>query len=283
MGRVRQHVTALVVAVALAAAGIALTAPRPARAAGPGPSIAISATPTTLDAPVACFARVAVRLTNTTGHSGFATVDLDVPAPLTVTPTRVTSYYVADYSWTTGIAVTIPPGTEPGSYPLTLTSDRTSVTVPIEVPAGGAHCLAPEELTATASSWHSTVPPTNAVDGDLLTRWGVEYDPYAPGPQSVTIDTGAVQPLSQLRYWPRQDSNSNGVITGYNVYVSTDGTTFTLVDSGTWAFDHTMKSAPLGVRARYVRLEVTEGGRGGEPTVGGYGVAAEIQLVATTA
>ncbi|MEH7502275.1 discoidin domain-containing protein [Neobacillus drentensis] len=57
--------------------------------------------------------------------------------------------------------------------------------------------------------------------------------------------------------WP---SGSNGNITGYNVYVSTDGVTFTKVASGTWPNNNSKKLATFdSTDASYVKLEATAG------------------------
>lgn len=61
--------------------------------------------------------------------------------------------------------------------------------------------------------------------------------------------------LTGLTYLPRQDL-ANRRITQYNIYASTDGTTFTLVGSGTWAQDATLKTATFTADAAYyIRLE----------------------------
>lgn len=285
--RAAVNVIRLVVLVTLAVTGATFASP-PGHASAGGdersPHVTIEVAPTALDAPAQCLAQVLVTFTNDSTASGFVTAEFDVPEPLEVSPGRVTSYYVAGYTWTMTLAVTVPSGTPPGTYPLAISTGRRSgVTVPVTVAPGGAHCLAAAHLSATATSWHVNVPPANAVDGDILSRWGVEYDPYQPGPQSITIDTGSAHDVTTLRYWPRQDGNTSGLITKYNVYVSADGQTFSLAGSGSWAFDNAMKTATVDATdVRYVRLEATEGGRDGEPQTGGYAVAAEIQLVSTS-
>ncbi|WP_201374521.1 discoidin domain-containing protein [Ktedonobacter robiniae] len=75
-----------------------------------------------------------------------------------------------------------------------------------------------------------------------------------------------------MTYQPRLDTSTTGSITAYNVYVSTDGTTFTKVASGSWSSDRSLKSVSFNTQqARYVRLEATSG-------VGGYASAAEIDV-----
>ncbi|HMF44806.1 MAG TPA: alpha-L-fucosidase, partial [Polyangia bacterium] len=82
-------------------------------------------------------------------------------------------------------------------------------------------------------------------------------------PQSVTVDLGDVRPdVSVLNYVPRyiaqMGPSTDGAITSYNVYVSTDNATFTMVASGDWPASGLMKTASFDpVAARYVRLEAT--------------------------
>jgi len=127
-------------------------------------------------------------------------------------------------------------------------------------------------LSATATSAHDGYPASAAVDGNLNTIWHDEFTPQAPLPQAITIDLGSVQSIAGLTYQPRLDTSTTGNITGYNVYVSTDGTTFTKVASGSWSSDRSLKSVSFNTQqARYVRLEATSG-------VGGYASAAEIDV-----
>lgn len=129
-------------------------------------------------------------------------------------------------------------------------------------------------LTATASSFQpgQNNEPQKAVDGNDGTFWHSAWDPYAPLPQTITVDQGAVGPVACLTYLPRQNGE-NGIITAYNVQVSTDGSAWTpVVSNGKWAATQDRKFANFAVtKARYVRLEAIEG-------VGKFASAAEITL-----
>lgn len=107
--------------------------------------------------------------------------------------------------------------------------------------------------TATATSSQTGNEPAKAIDANITTFWRSSQ----ALPQSITIDQGVVKTVASLRYLPRQDSSTQGNITGYNVYVSTNGTTFTkVVDLGTWSSNASRKTANFTpVSARYVRLE----------------------------
>ncbi|MCU1411028.1 MAG: alpha-galactosidase [Rhodoglobus sp.] len=132
--------------------------------------------------------------------------------------------------------------------------------------------------SATASSVFSTFRAANAIDGQASTLWHSSTALRNTFPVSLTLDLGAVKNVAQLGYLPRQDNvtnpngGTNGVITGYRVSVSTDGSTFTTVATGTWAMSPDLKSAAFAPQqARFVRLEATAG-------QAGYASAAEVSL-----
>jgi endo-alpha-N-acetylgalactosaminidase len=84
--------------------------------------------------------------------------------------------------------------------------------------------------------------------------------PALPLPQSLTVDLGGRYDVSGVRYHPRQDGNLSGVITGYRVYGSPGGTTWTALASGTWPADAAVKTVELTTHAiRFVRLEAVTG------------------------
>jgi hypothetical protein len=148
----------------------------------------------------------------------------------------------------------------------------------VDSPPGITQIIPQSQMTAAAGNSAAGFPASNVVDGDTSTFWQTDFTcvggchPLVALPQSITVSLGGSYNLSELRYLPRQDGSQNGIITSYNVYVSGDGTTFTLAATGSWAADTTEKSASLSaVNASYVRLEATA-------TVGGYVAASEITV-----
>jgi len=144
-----------------------------------------------------------------------------------------------------------------------------------------ADALSPAGWTATASDQQSTYPASNAIDGRMATIWHSQYSPTLVAlPHSITVDMHAVNNVSGLTYEPRQDTSPNGTIGQYSISVSTDGTNFSPVTSGTWADDKTVKAAVFaGLSARYVRLTaLTEAGNRGQWTS-----AAEIGILGNPA
>lgn len=141
------------------------------------------------------------------------------------------------------------------------------------VPAGPWPAFVPDAgLTVTATSYHPGYYPQYAVDGNINTFWHTEWDPLAPLPQSITVDMGSAHTVHGLVYLPRQDGGTSGTITGYTISVSTDGTTFTPVASGSWPADTSTRSAAFpATDARYVRLTATS-------SIAGYASAAELNI-----
>ncbi|MBP1962263.1 M60 family metallopeptidase [Paenibacillus aceris] len=132
-----------------------------------------------------------------------------------------------------------------------------------------------KQLTATASSQETTNQnnsASNVLDGNSSTIWHTKWDSSNPLPQSITLNLGGSYQVSQLNYLPRQDGNWNGIITGYNIYTSTDGVNFTKAATGTWVQSSTLKSATfMPVTATHVKLEAIQG-------VNNYASAAEINV-----
>lgn len=134
------------------------------------------------------------------------------------------------------------------------------------------HLVPQSQMTATATSQQPGYEAGKAIDGNCGTMWHQSWSPYTPPPQSITLDLGQAYDTIGLVYQPRQDGNSNGIITDYEVAVSSDGTSFTPVASGTWAGNATTKTAEWSATsARYVRLTANAG-------VNGHMSAAELNV-----
>ncbi|MFC5449969.1 discoidin domain-containing protein [Paenibacillus aestuarii] len=149
-------------------------------------------------------------------------------------------------------------------------TDATIVTVP--EPDNDPAKIPQEDIVATATSADTTAPVTLALDGSADTVWSTKLDGSTPLPQSITLNLGTKLSVNKLKYLPRQYMGTDGIVTAYNVYVSTDGTNFTKVSSGTWNADKSEKTVTFDtVEAQYVRLEATAG-------VNGFAAAAELNV-----
>ncbi|WP_168121431.1 discoidin domain-containing protein [Paenibacillus sp. HB172176] len=171
-----------------------------------------------------------------------------------------------DFVWT-------PDYTQAGTYEITFIvsddkrgSDSEQVTISVTDVQPVIQYVPQTEMTVAASSYNAGNEPSLAIDGDASTLWMIRKTP-APAdelPQSLTIDLGALYPVAELRYLPRQDGIRSGMISDYNLYTSADGEDFVpAVIGGTWVKDDSEKSAFFGTAwARYVRLEALAGGSG---------------------
>lgn len=141
---------------------------------------------------------------------------------------------------------------------------------------------APDGMTATVGSFqpnNNTEGGGNlALDNDVNTMWHTAWDGCQRDQIWISIDMGAEQEVAMLKYVPRQGGGTNGIITSYEIYTSTDGQNWGApVASGAWANDREDKYARFNtVSARYVKLVGTDS----ESSVGGklFGSAAEIRV-----
>jgi Glycosyl hydrolase family 59/F5/8 type C domain len=134
------------------------------------------------------------------------------------------------------------------------------------------HVVPVGDMTATATSQQPGYEAAKAIDNDCSTMWHTSWSPYQPPPQSITLDLAAAYDTIALVYQPRQDGTKNGIVTGYEIAVSSDGQSYTPVASGAWpGDDDTVFARWAPTAARYVRL-TAQGG------VGGYVSAAELRV-----
>ncbi|GAA4801663.1 ricin-type beta-trefoil lectin domain protein [Olivibacter ginsenosidimutans] len=131
-----------------------------------------------------------------------------------------------------------------------------------------------------ASSEHAaftqgyTYAAANAVDGRPETAWNTEWEPKAKLPHTLTLDLGKAYEVNGLICQPKLASNINGVITGYNVYLSTDGKSYEAVAKGKWPKSSTTRLVkwPRVKNVRFVKFEATDG-------VNGSASIGELQII----
>ncbi|GAA0734541.1 cell wall-binding repeat-containing protein [Clostridium oceanicum] len=102
-------------------------------------------------------------------------------------------------------------------------------------------------LTAETTSTYKTDVAANLLDGDTETIWESNYDSRLGTvgriPQSITITLDTPTEVNKFQYVPRKQApQANGTITEYRLEVSTDGSNFTQVKTGTLANDNTAKN-----------------------------------------
>ncbi len=147
--------------------------------------------------------------------------------------------------------------------------DSASDNVPVVIPHSQMTATATSQETAGANNSAS-----NVLDGDNGTIWHTKWDASNPLPQSITLNLGGAYQVTNLKYLPRQDGSTNGVITGYNIYASSDGTNYTKIASGSWNNDKTEKNVQFSAptTATYMKLEAVQ-------AANNYASAAEINVI----
>ena len=130
------------------------------------------------------------------------------------------------------------------------------------------------QWTATAGSEQGSGddgPASWAIDGNEDTYWHSNYTDNSKKPtisengvrNEFTIDFGEAVTIGKFEYVPRNNSNKNGNITGYQLLYSTDGDNFTEITKGTWADDISKKSVvfetPIEMQKIQIKATATVG------------------------
>jgi len=129
-------------------------------------------------------------------------------------------------------------------------------------------------VNAYATGFHTGEGPLHAIDGLSDARYETCWSTWSLAlPQSITIDLGGVwSNVSTLEYLPKQWNRTNttdGDITSYTIFTSTDGVTFTQVATGTWAGNRKTKLVEWTNRnVGFVRIQVNAA-MGGYANIGG--------------
>jgi galactose oxidase len=121
-------------------------------------------------------------------------------------------------------------------------------------------------VTISVDSFQSGNEGSKGIDGNTATFWHTQYTPsVAALPHWAIIDLGVSTSVKAFTYRPRQDGSSNGNIGQYQISLSPNNATWTMVSAGSFADDASLKTVSFtSASARYVRITaLTEaGGRG---------------------
>ncbi|GAA0741084.1 DUF4073 domain-containing protein [Clostridium oceanicum] len=134
----------------------------------------------------------------------------------------------------------------------------------------------PSDIESAKVNVSKSTDIKNAYDGNINSYFHTNFSENGQKmPQWVTLELKEASDIYKLEYVPRQDGNTQGRITEYKIYASSDGENFTLVSKGNWASDNKTKTAVFNARgAKYIKLEGVKAGRN-------YIAAAEIKLYKT--
>ena len=139
-----------------------------------------------------------------------------------------------------------------------------------------------DNMTATDGSHqegNSTEGPGSlAIDNNLSTMWHTNWNGCQRDEAWISIDMGKVQPISMLKYVPRQSGN-NGIIKKYSIYVKENESDELIkieTEKDVWEVNNQAKYAYFNtVNARYVKLHADESETNSSSI---YVSAAEIRL-----
>ena len=149
-------------------------------------------------------------------------------------------------------------------------------------PADADRDIPLDQLQATAGDSQSGEGPDKAVDGNGNSHWHTNWAGLNSQNHWFQFEVVGDYEVDGLRYQPRQTGGKNGVITAYEVQISSDGKTFETIASGEWAADTNWKLVTFdAVQTKYVRL-VSKDAVSGE-TGKAFASAAEIRLTGTEA
>lgn len=118
----------------------------------------------------------------------------------------------------------------------------------------------------------------NAVDGDPATIWHTQWQDSAPEcPHEITLQLDHPATIKGFTYLPRQDDSENGMIKGYEFYISNDGQDFGQpVAKGEFENNKDKKNVTFApVKCQFVKLKALS-----EVNDGAWTSAAEIGVVA---
>jgi hypothetical protein len=133
----------------------------------------------------------------------------------------------------------------------------------------------------SADSQASGFAASAAFDGSNSTFWCTQFNPSAaPFPHEIQIDMGATNTLTGFTYLPRQDGNPNGIVAGYEFYVSNDSANWSVpVAAGKflwpWPIQLSAKTVNFpSVSGRYIRFRAL-----GEINNGPWTTIAELTVL----
>lgn len=205
-----------------------------------------------------------------------STMKIDLMQGTTVVSKIATGVQGSSFNWT------VPQSETPGTYTIRVSEEKT-----------GGLTSTSSELTITEqllklNQTHLSIKSVNSeetksengaasnlIDGSTTTIWHSEYSVVqGKHPFEIVFKADTTVALKALKYLPRQ-SGTNGLIKGYEIYVSNNGTDWTKVASGEWTSGTDEKIAffDKSYKAGLVKLVATS-------EIGGqsYGSGAEVNL-----
>lgn len=130
-------------------------------------------------------------------------------------------------------------------------------------------------VAASSTQPNNNTDIENAFDNNNDTKWHSKWDEVNQYPVTVEATLKSPHVLHKVQYVPRQDNQTNGIITSLSVYVGADAESAVKVGDYTLAGDADVKWLEFEPTAgSYIRFEVHAG-------VAGFASAAEFRLYET--
>jgi hypothetical protein len=195
------------------------------------------------------------------GNTSQGTVTLSAAAPSPGVVVTLSSSNTA--AATVPASVTIASGASSATFTVNTSSVGTSTSSTISASYAGVTDTAVLSVQSTPTlipqtgwsllsvdsqqtSCGDSYPAVNSFDGNPSTFWHTEWCPTVAGlPHEIEINLGAIYNINGFTYLPRQDGCSNGWISQYQFYVSTDGVNWgNPVASGTFNYGTAVLGCP---------------------------------------
>ncbi|TMR24983.1 discoidin domain-containing protein [Nonomuraea turkmeniaca] len=156
----------------------------------------------------ACPAKIEIGMRSDAKKAAYATMNVEIDAPLTASRTMLTSYLPAGYEVGAKLLVAVPPEAKEGTYGLSLRTPAQTLRVPVEVVAldrldNGGNLALRRPVAASSQHTNANYPPCSVADGDRSSNgWaggnGWNDATARAWPDTVTIALGGPKQVSRV-------------------------------------------------------------------------------------
>ncbi|MGN9842605.1 discoidin domain-containing protein [Nonomuraea sp. H19] len=156
----------------------------------------------------ACPAKIEIGLRSDAKKPLYATMQVEIDAPLTASRSMLTSYLPPGYELGAKLLVAVPPGTKEGAYGLRLRTSAKTLSVPVDVlPVdrldNGGNLALRRPVTASSQHVNANYPPCSVADGDRSSNgWaggnGWNDATARAWPDTVSIALGGARQISRV-------------------------------------------------------------------------------------
>ncbi|MGI5282101.1 discoidin domain-containing protein [Nonomuraea polychroma] len=156
----------------------------------------------------ACPAKIEIGMRSEAKKAAYATMNVEIDAPLTASRSMLTSYLPPGYELGAKLLVAVPPDAKEGTYGLRLRTPAQTLRVPVEVVPldrldNGGNLALHRPVTASSQHTNANYPPCSVVDGDRSSNgWaggnGWNDATARAWPDTVAISLGGPKQVSRV-------------------------------------------------------------------------------------